>query len=162
MCSTSSYLVPWPCGKGFAGTPRVQLPCWTSKRQSLSPSPVIREGQRIQSTTPLRAIIRKGLKLVDHWPGEHESSEFRLRRCDGVHFITAKVLWTRGDEPLSHGDEPLSHAYVNVWAGRDLYGPGTLYCSMAHRPGYEHCCLCGRCCRYGWQDRGWMCQNVST
>ena len=104
----------------------------------------------------------EGRKLVDHWPGEHESSEFRLRRCDGVYFITAKVLWTRGDEPLSHGDEPLSHAYVNVWAGRDAYGPGTLYCSIAQRPGYEHCCLCGRCCRNGWQDSGWMCQNVST
>ena len=97
----------------------------------------------------------KGLKLVDHWPGEHECNEFRIRRCGGVHFITAKVRWT-------HPEELLTYAYVNVWAGRDLYGPGTLYCSMAHRPGYEHCCLCGWCCSSGWQERGWMCQNVST
>ena len=88
--------------------------------------------------------------IVPHWDGELRSNEFKIAYAYGSCFLYAKAQWP----------DATQSAYVNVWAGRRLGGWGTLFCSLAHRPNCERCCLCGSC-RLDWQQRGWLCKYLS-
>ena len=90
----------------------------------------------------------KGHQLVANWNSELTGNEFNIVWAYGRVFVYAKV---------EVADMP---AYMNVWAGKDLESTGTLYCSIACTHTREHECLCGDC-RPHWQQRGWICKNLS-
>ena len=105
-----------------------------------------------------------GMQLMDNCSRELKAYEFKIaqrfeaptrfepsRQKKPMWFLYAKVDlpgWLRVP------------AYINVWAGKELDSKGTLYCSLACTPTCAHCCLCGSC-RSDWQQRGWICKNLS-
>ena len=100
----------------------------------------------------------KGHQLVANWSSELTGNEFNIAWAYGWVFVYAKVEFA--GMPL----------YMNVWRGKELDSTGTLYCSIACTHTCEHeerhnvlvsmKCLCGDC-RPHWQQRGWICKNLS-
>jgi len=124
--------------------PRAPCPMWLLDVPTATIVPLARGTQ----TNPIYAHppgSGTGDKLVLHC-----ADNVLATGCGCVHAYGMDWIYARVSLPPS-----MIEGYINIWTGRSLTGPGTLYCSLVQEPSCSGC-LCGRC-RTEWMHNGWKC-----